>query len=105
MAIVQRVMRTVRGKAYEYYAVRFTDPGTGKGKTRYYSNRKLAEQARVELEGRVVGGTYSPDTHQITVRTIETSDSVESEEASVSDCLDGSPGRIIRAARSPFGSP
>jgi hypothetical protein len=62
MAIVQRVMRTVRGKAYEYYAVRFTDPGTGKGKTRYFSSRKLAEQARVELEGRVVGGTYSPDT-------------------------------------------
>ena len=70
MAIVQRVMRTVRGKAYEYYAVRFTDPGTGKGKTRYFTSRKLAEQARVDLEGRVVGGTYSPDTHHITVRTI-----------------------------------
>jgi integrase len=70
MAIVQKVMRTARGKAYEYHAVRFTDPGTGKGKVRYFTSRKLAEQARVELEGRVVGGTYSPDTHHVTVRTI-----------------------------------
>ena len=70
MATVTKVTRNVRGKAYEYHAVRFADPGTGKEKTRYFSSKKLAEQARVEIEGRVVTGTYSGDTHHITVRTM-----------------------------------
>jgi integrase len=67
---VTKVTRKVRGKAYEYHAVRFSDPGTGKEKTRYFTTRKLADQARVEIEGRVVTGTYSGDSHHITVRTM-----------------------------------
>jgi hypothetical protein len=70
MATVTKVTRKVGGKAYEYHAVRFTDPGTGKEKTRYFTSKKLADQARVEIEGRVVTGTYSEDTHHITVRRI-----------------------------------
>jgi len=30
MATIIKVIRRARGKAYEYHAVRFTDPGTGK---------------------------------------------------------------------------
>jgi hypothetical protein len=59
MATVTKVIRKVRGKAYEYHAVRFSDPGTWKEKTRYFASKKLAEQARIEIEGRVVTGTYS----------------------------------------------
>jgi integrase len=70
MATVTKVTRKVRGKAYEYHAVRFSDPGTGKEKTRYFASKKLAEQARIEIEGRVVTGTYSGDAHHITVRTM-----------------------------------
>jgi hypothetical protein len=68
MATVTKVTRRVGGKAYEYHAVRFTDPGTGKEKTRYFTSKKLADAARVEIEGRVVTGTYSGDAHYITVR-------------------------------------
>jgi integrase len=70
MATVTKVVRRARGKAYEYYAVRFTDPGTGKEKLRYFSSKKDANRARTELEGRVTTGTYSEDAHKITVRTI-----------------------------------
>ena len=70
MATVTKVNRKVRGKTYEYHAVRFADPGTGKEKTRYFTSKKLADQARVEIEGRVVTGTYSGDAHHITVRTM-----------------------------------
>ena len=40
MAIVRRVMRTVRGKTSEYYAMRFTDPLTGNGKARYFQQQE-----------------------------------------------------------------
>lgn len=67
MATVTKVTRRARGKAYEYYAVRFTDPGTGKEKLRYFASRKDAERARTEIEGRVTSGTYSEDAHKVTV--------------------------------------
>jgi len=70
MATVTTVTRKVRGKAYEYHAVRFADPGTGKEKIRYFKSEKEANRARTEIEGRVSTGTYSEDAHKVTLRTI-----------------------------------
>jgi site-specific recombinase XerD len=70
VATVTKVTRKVRGKAYEYHAVRFTDPGTGKEKLRYFGTKKEADKARTEIETRIEGGTYSGDTHKATVREI-----------------------------------
>jgi integrase len=67
MATITKVIRRSRGKAYEYHAVRFTDPGTGKEKLRYFRSQKDAAKARTEIENRVTGGTYSADAHKITV--------------------------------------
>jgi integrase len=67
MATITKVIRKSRGKAYEYHAVRFTDPGTGREKLRYFSSHKDAAKARTEIESRVAGGTYSEDAHKITV--------------------------------------
>jgi integrase len=64
------VTRRVRGKAYEYHAVRFADPGTGNEKIRYFKSEKEAKRARIEIEGRVATGTYAEDGHKVTVRTI-----------------------------------
>jgi hypothetical protein len=68
MATVTTVTRKVRGKVYKYHAVRFTDPGTGKEKLRYFSTKKEAGKERTEIEGRLDAGTYSGDSHRITVR-------------------------------------
>ena len=70
MATVTKVTRKIRGKAYEYHAVRFTDPGTGKEKLRYFGTKKEADKARTEIETRLDGGTYNNDTHRATVREI-----------------------------------
>jgi integrase len=70
MATITKVTRSARGKTYEYHAVRFTDPGTGKEKLRYFSSHKDAVRARTEIENRVTGGTYSADAHKVTVREI-----------------------------------
>lgn len=72
MATITKVIRRARGKAYEYHAVRFTDPGTGKEKLRYFRSHKDAAKARTEIENRVTGGTYSADAHKVTVREIAT---------------------------------
>jgi hypothetical protein len=70
VATVTKLTRKIRGKAYEYHAVRFTDPGTGKERIRYFRSRKEAQRARTEIEGRVATGTYAPDAHKVTVREI-----------------------------------
>jgi integrase len=70
MATVTKVTRKVHGKAYEYHAVRFADPGTGKERIRYFKTEKEAKRARTEIEGRVNAGTYSEDAHRVTVRAI-----------------------------------
>ena len=62
--------RKVRSKAYEYHAVRFTDPGTGKEKLRYFRSKKDADKARTEIETRLDGGTYSGDSHKLTMREL-----------------------------------
>jgi hypothetical protein len=67
MATVTKVVRKARGKTYEYHAVRFTDPGTGKEKLRYFGSKKEADRARTEIDGRVTAGTYSGDSHRLTV--------------------------------------
>jgi hypothetical protein len=48
MATITKVVRTARGKTYEYHAVRFTDPGTGKEKLRYFRSHKDAARVRTE---------------------------------------------------------
>jgi integrase len=68
MATIKEVTRKTGGKRYTYYAVRFSDPGTGKDKTRYCSSLKEARQTRAEIEGRLTAGTYSADSHRVTVR-------------------------------------
>src|ERR1700722_1224240 len=70
MATITKVTRSARGKRYEYHAVRFTDPGTGKEKLRYFRSHKDAARPRTEIENRVTGGTYSADAHKVTVRDI-----------------------------------
>jgi len=70
MATITKVTRRARGKAYEYHAVRFSDPGTGKEKIRYFASHKDAARARTEIENRVTGGTYSADAHKVTVSEI-----------------------------------
>ena len=70
MATITKVIRRARGKAYEYHAVRFTDPGTGKEKLRYFRSHKDAARVRTEIENRVSAGTYSADAHKVTVREI-----------------------------------
>ena len=70
MATIVQVTRKARGKKYTYYAVRFSDPGTGKEKIRYCSSMKEARRTRADVEGRLTAGTYSTDGHRITVRTI-----------------------------------
>jgi integrase len=70
MATITKVIRRARGKAYEYHAVRFTDPGTGKEKLRYFRSHKDAARVRTEIENRVSSGTYSADAHKVTVREI-----------------------------------
>ena len=70
MATITKVTRKARGKVYEYHAVRFTDPGTGKEKLRYFRSHKDAARVRTEIENRVAGGTYSADAHKVTVREI-----------------------------------
>jgi integrase len=70
MATITKVTRSARGKNYEYHAVRFTDPGTGKEKLRYFGSHKDAARARTEIENRVAGGTYSNDAHKVTVGEI-----------------------------------
>jgi integrase len=70
VATVTKVTRKVRGKAYEYHAVRFTDPGTGKEKLRYFGTKKEADKVRTEIETRLEGGTYSGEAHKATVRDI-----------------------------------
>jgi len=72
MATITKVIRRARGKAYEYHAVRFTDPGSGAEKLRYFKSHKDAARARTEIENRVTGGTYSADAHKVTVREIAT---------------------------------
>jgi integrase len=72
MATITKVIRKARGKAYEYHAVRFSDPGTGKEKLRYFRSEKEAKRARTDIENRVTGGTYSADAHKITVSEIAT---------------------------------
>lgn len=70
MATVSKVTRRIRGKVYEYHAVRFTDPGTGKEKLRYFSTKKEADRARTEIETRLDGGTYSGDAHKLTMHEL-----------------------------------
>jgi integrase len=70
VATVRKVIRKVRGKEYEYHAVRFTDPGTGKEKLRYFGTKKEADKARTDIETRLEAGTYSGETHKATVRDI-----------------------------------
>src|ERR1035438_7631995 len=70
MATITKVIRRARGKTYEYHAVRFTDPGTGKEKLRYFRSHKDAARERTEIENRVTGGTYSADAHKVTVTEI-----------------------------------
>jgi integrase len=70
VATVTKVTRKVRGKAYEYHAVRFTDPGTGKEKLRYFGTKKEADKARTDIEMRLEAGTYSGEAHKATVRDI-----------------------------------
>lgn len=70
MATVTKVTRKVRGKVYEYHAVRFTDPGTGKEKLRYFRSRKDAERARTEIDGRITTGTFNDEAHKATVAII-----------------------------------
>jgi integrase len=70
MATISKVTRTARGKTYEYFAVRFSDPGTGKDKLQYFRSHKDAARARTEIETRVTGGTYAADAHKVTVRDI-----------------------------------
>jgi hypothetical protein len=70
MATITKVIRRARGKVYEYHAVRFTDPGTGKEKLRYFTSHKDAARERTEIENRVTGGTYSADAHKVTVTEI-----------------------------------
>jgi integrase len=62
------VTRKIRGKTYDYYAVRFIDPGTGKERLRYCDSRKEAARIRTDIEARLEGGTYNSDTHRILVR-------------------------------------
>jgi hypothetical protein len=68
VATVTKVTRKVRGKAYEYHAVRFTDPGTGKEKLRYFGTKKEADKARTDIEMRLEAGTYSGEAHKATER-------------------------------------
>jgi integrase len=70
MASITKVTRRARGKTYEYHAVRFSDPGTGQERIRYFGTHKEALRARTEIEGRLSVGTYSPDAHKITVREV-----------------------------------
>ena len=70
MATVTTVTRRARGKVYTYHGVRFTDPGTGKERIRYFPNHREAKRALIEIESRTAAGTYAPDAHRITVREI-----------------------------------
>src|SRR5258708_39324598 len=70
MATITKVVRRARERTYEYHAVRFTDPGSGKEKIRYFGSLKAARAARTEIEGRVSAGTYSVDTHRLTVSAL-----------------------------------
>jgi len=70
VANITKVIRKGRGKTYEYHAVRFSDPGTGKEKLRYFRSHKDAARVRTEIENRVSAGTYSADAHKVTVREI-----------------------------------
>jgi integrase len=70
MATITKVIRRARGKTYEYHAVRFTDPGTGAEKLRYFKSQKEAKRALTEIDTRITGGTYSSDAHKVTVREI-----------------------------------
>jgi integrase len=72
MATITKVIRRARGKAYEYHAVRFCDPGTGAEKLRYFKSSKDAKRALTEIATRITGGTYSDDAHKITVREMAT---------------------------------
>jgi integrase len=72
VAKITKVIRRARGKAYEYHAVRFTDPGTGAEKLRYFKSQKEAKRALTEIDTRITGGTYSDDAHKITVREMAT---------------------------------
>ena len=72
MATITTVTRRSRGKAYEYHAVRFTDPGTGAEKLRYFKSSKEAKAALTEIATRITGGTYSGDAHKITVGEMAT---------------------------------
>lgn len=70
MATIRKVTRRARGKTYEYFAVAFSDPGTGAEKLRYFRSHKEAVRVRTDIENRVTGGTYSPDAHKVTVGEI-----------------------------------
>jgi integrase len=70
VATVTKVSRKVRGKTYEYHAVRFTDPGSGKERIRYFRNHREAKRAQIEIESRTASGTYAPDAHKVTVREL-----------------------------------
>ena len=70
MATVGKVTRKVRGKTYAYHAVRFSDPGTGKEKTRYFGTAGEAKAERTKIEAAIGGGTYSGDSHNLLVREL-----------------------------------
>lgn len=67
-----KVIRKVKGKAYQYYAVRFTDPGSGKPKIKYCASQQDANDFFGQISHKIKSGTYHPKAHRVTVRDVAT---------------------------------
>ncbi|HXQ20566.1 MAG TPA: tyrosine-type recombinase/integrase [Candidatus Acidoferrales bacterium] len=64
---ISKVTRTSRGKAYPYFAVRFTDPGTGKECIKYFKTQREARAAEPSLRTKLSDGTFNREADSITV--------------------------------------